>query len=321
MKEINIMEIGGFSIGQEEDLKGITGCTVMLFDEAAPAGVDVRGGGPASRETPLLNPVAACEAVHAILLSGGSAFGLDAAGGVMQYLEERNIGFDVGITKVPLVVQSCIFDLMPGDYKARPDAKMAYRACEKASKKPILEGSHGAGCGATVGKYHNPMSCMKGGIGTYAVEENGIKVGAIVAVNAVGDIYDIDTNEELAGALDENGKLFRDETQYFKDAASAAELFSGNTTIGIIVTNAKLEKTALNKVASMAHNGYGRAIRPVHTMGDGDSIYAASVGTEVADVNLVGPMAAYVMGKAIGKAVTEATSLGGVKAMRDMKDL
>lgn len=318
MKEINLMDVGGFRIGQVEDTKGITGLTVMLFDEASPVGLDIRGGGPASRETPLLNPVADCKGLHGIVLSGGSAFGLDAAGGVMEYLEERGIGLDVGITKVPLVCQSCVFDLPLGDYKARPDKKMAYAACEAASYLPVLEGNHGAGMGCTVGKYRGPQSCMKGGIGTYAMENGEIKVGAIVAVNAVGDVYDVDTNQVIAGALKDDGTLVNDEMDYFEVARQLQEQSRTNTTIGIVVTNAKLDKTALNKVASMAHNGYGRAIRPVHTMMDGDSIYAASTGEVFADVNLIGPMAAYVMAKAIGNAVRHAEGILGVKAAGDL---
>lgn len=318
MREINLMEVGGFKIGQQEDDKNMTGCTVMIFDKGCPAGVDVRGGGPASRETPLLNPVADCSALNAILLSGGSAFALDAAGGVMKYLEERDIGFDVGVTKVPLVCQSSLFDLKFGNHEVRPDADMAYKACENASYEPIKEGNYGAGCGCTVGKYHGPQAMMKGGIGTYAMEIDGIKVGAIVAVNALGDIYDIDTNEEIAGALGEDGKLLRDELQFFEDVVSAKKLYNNNTTIGIVVTNAKLDKTSLNKVASMAHNGYGRAIRPVHTMADGDSIYAVSTGDKDADVNFVGPLAAIVMGRAIGRAVRAAESALGVKSARDL---
>lgn len=313
MKEIDIMEIGGFSVGQVQDEEGMTGCTVFLFDRQSPAGVDVRGGGPASRETPLLNPVADAKGIHAILLSGGSAFGLDAAGGVMKYLEERDIGFDVGVTKVPLVCQSSLFDLAIGDKDARPDQKMGYAACEAASKKLMQEGNVGAGCGCTVGKYHG-ANCMKSGIGTYAVQVGDIKIGAVVAVNALGDVYDIDTGKKLAGALDASGKLLPSEMEYFEDALKMQDFFNGNTTLGVVLTNAKMDKTTLNKVASMAHNGYGRAIRPVHTMADGDSIYAVSTGEQPADVNLVGPLAAYVMGKAIGRAVLAAEPAAGLKA-------
>lgn len=319
MKEINIMDVGGFQIGHAQDLQGITGLTVMLFDKQSPAGVDVRGGGPASRETPLLNPVADCKGLHGIVLSGGSAFSLDAATGVMEYLEEKGIGLDVGVTKVPLVCQSDIFDLGIGDMKARPDKKMAYEACKNASYEPQKNGNYGVGVGCSVGKYRGPQFCMKGGLGTYAVDLDGLKVGAIVAVNACGDIYDIESNQVIAGCRKPDGTLVNDELAFFEDAAKmmAQMKEKTNTTIGIIVTNAKMEKTTLNKVASMAHNGYGRAIRPVHTMMDGDSIYAVSTGDVVADVNVVGPLAAYVMGKAIGEGCKYAETLGGVIGAKD----
>lgn len=236
----------------------------------------------------------------------------------MKYLEERNIGFDVGVTKVPLVVQSCIFDLVIGDKDARPDGKMGYEACENATYDNFKQGNYGAGMGATVGKYMGRECSMKSGIGSYAVQLGELKVGAVVAVNALGDIYDIDTDRKIAGALDTDGKLFDDETAYFKAAASIQNMFTGNTTIGTIITNAGLEKTALNKVASMAHNGYGRAIRPVHTMADGDSIYAVSVGDVAADINLVGPLSAYVMAKAIASAARSARSIDGYKAVCDL---
>lgn len=320
MREIDFMEIGGFQVGQAEDEKGITGITVMLMDKQSPTGLDIRGGGPASRETPLLNSVADCKGLHAIVLGGGSAFALDAAGGVMQYLEERGIGLDVGVAKVPLVCQSDIFDLGIGDAKARPDKALAYKACENASYDSVKQGNYGAGIGATVGKYRGPQFAMKGGIGTYAVDLEGLKVGAMVVVNACGDIYDIETNQVVAGCLKPDGTLVNDETVFFQDVAKLMVMARerANTTIGIIVTNAKMDKTTLNKVASMAHNGYGRAIRPVHTMMDGDSIYAVSTGEMEADVNLVGPLAAYVMGKAIARGCEEAESLGGFKGARDL---
>ena len=239
---------------------------------------------------------------------------------VLYFLEgqQRNIGFDVGVTKVPLVVQSCIFDLVIGDKDARPDGKMGYEACENATYDNFKQGNYGAGMGATVGKYMGRECSMKSGIGSYAVQIGELKVGAVVAVNALGDIYDIDTDRKIAGALDTDGKLFDDETAYFKAAASIQNMFTGNTTIGTIITNAGLEKTALNKVASMAHNGYGRAIRPVHTMADGDSIYAVSVGDVAADINLVGPLSAYVMAKAIASAARSARSIDGYKAVCDL---
>lgn len=319
MRGINIMEIGGFRVGHAQDYEGMTGCTVLLFDRQAPAGVDVRGGGPASRETPLLNPVADAKGLHALLLSGGSAFGLDAAGGVMKYLEERDIGFDVGVTKVPLVCQSSLFDLEIGSKDVRPDQRMGYAACENASYERMQEGNVGAGTGCTVGKYRGAAFCMKSGIGSYAVELEDLKVGAVVAVNALGDIYDIETGKALAGTLDENGELLGSEQAFFETMLNMQKLFSGNTTLGAVVTNAALDKAALNKVASMAHNGYARAIRPVHTMADGDAIYALSTGNAAGDVNLVGALSAYVMGKAIGRAVQAAEPCCGLKAARDFR--
>lgn len=320
MKEINIMEIGGFRVGQAQDYEGMTGCTVLLFDRQAPAGVDVRGGGPASRETPLLNPAADAAGVHAILLSGGSAYGLDAAGGVMKYLEERGIGLDVGVARVPLVCQSSLFDLGIGSKDARPDRNMAYDACECADTV-MKEGNVGAGTGCTVGKYRGPLRCMKSGIGAYAVQLGDLKVGAIVAVNALGDVYDIDTNQKLAGALDEAGRLSGSELDFFEEAwnMQVHALAGANTTLGVIVTNAGLSKAHLNKVASMAHNGYARAIRPVHTMMDGDSIYAVSTGSQAADVNLVGPLSAWVMGRAIGRAVLTAEPCCGLQSAGSLR--
>ena len=322
MQEIDLMDIAGFKVGHADDKKGITGCTVVLFDKGVEAGVDIRGGGPASRETPLLNPVADCHALNAILLSGGSAYGLDAAGGVMRYLEERGIGYNVGVTTVPLVATSCLFDLMIGDYKARPDAAMAYKACENASYDKVAQGNHGVGMGCTVGKYHAPISKgMKSGLGTYALSLGDLQVGAMVAVNALGDIYDIDSNEELAGATNEKGQLLRDEARYFEDMAHLTGNAFGNkenTTLGIIFTNAKMDKTTLTKVAAMAHNGYGRAIRPVHTMADGDSIYAVSVGEVESNINIVGPLASIVMGRAIKNAVLHAKTIGSVKSTEEL---
>ena len=201
MKEIKIQELENIKIGSAENKDAATGCTVILCEQGMAAGLDVRGGGPASRETELLKPTAAAESIHAVLLSGGSAFGLDAAGGVMEYLEERNIGFDVGITKVPLVCESCLFDLMVGDHRVRPDKAMGYAACENAEKGNYRDGNFGAGTGATVGKFYGPEFCMKSGIGSYAVQIGELQVGAIVAVNALGDIYDWKNGKKVAGLL------------------------------------------------------------------------------------------------------------------------
>lgn len=314
MKEIGIMEVGGFKVGHAQNADAATGCTVLLLDKMSPAGLDVRGGGPASRESQILSPVAQAEAINAVLLSGGSAFGLDAAGGVMKYLEERNIGFDVGVTKVPLVSQSCLFDLGIGAVDVRPDAAFGYAACENASYDAPAEGNVGAGTGCTVGKYRGMGRAMKAGFGTYAVQAGPFKVGALVAVNALGDIYE--DGKMLAGLLNAEGNgLSNTLEELLSDIDRMGELMNNNTTLGIIVTNCKFHKTQLTKIAGMTHNGYARAIRPVHTNADGDSIYALSVGEVPGDVNVVGAMAALAMEKAIARAVRASESAYGVKGI------
>lgn len=318
MKEINIMDVGGFRIGHAQNFPAATGCTVMLFDNMSPAGLDVRGGGPASRESQILSPVAQAEGINAILLSGGSAFGLDAAGGVMKYLEERGIGFETGIAKVPLVCQADLFDLGVGSADVRPDGLMAYEACENAGYAPPAEGNVGAGIGCTVGKYRGMQRAMKAGIGTYAVQAGPLKVGALVAVNALGDIYE--DGKMIAGLLNADGNgLSNTLEELFSDVDRMGELFSGNTTLGIVVTNAKFHKTQLTKIAGMTHNGYARAIRPVHTNADGDSIYAVSTGELPGDVNVVGAMAALAMEKAIARAVRQAVSAYGLPGMDSLR--
>ena len=306
------MAVGGFRVGHAQDEAAATGCTVILCDRMSPAGVDVRGGGPASRESQILNPIAAAQGINAVLLSGGSAFGLDAAGGVQRYLEERNIGFDVGITKVPLVSESCLFDLTVGSSEVRPTAEMAYRACENASYDAPAQGNVGAGTGCSIGKYRGMERAMKSGFGCCAFEAGSLRVGALVAVNALGDVYD-ENGRPVAGLLNpERNALFCTLDEMFADAAMAENLFTGNTTLGVIVTNAKLDKTQLTKVAGMTHNGYARAIRPVHTSADGDSIYALSVGDLKSDLNLVGCLAARAMQTAILRAVQAARSAYGL---------
>lgn len=322
MREIDFMELGGFRAGHAQDIQAGTGCTVFLFDGCAPAGVDIRGGGPASRETPLLNPLMDAKGVHGLLLSGGSAFGLDAAGGVMRYLEEQGVGVAVGDIRVPLVCQSCIFDLAIGRSDVRPDGAMAYRACENAGRQPLANGCIGAGTGATVGKYRGSAHGMKSGIGTYAVQLGQLKVGAVVVVNALGDIFDPDTGAQIAGMRTEDGAGLRSsEREMWTDGEKMAPLPAGNTTIGAVFTNASLTKAELNKVASMAHNGYARTIRPVHTTADGDSIYALSVGDVPAELNLVGTLAAHVMGRAVVQAVERATAMFGLPCAADLGSL
>ncbi len=322
MREIDFCAVGGFRLGHAQDETAATGCSVLLFDECAPAGVAIRGGGPASRETPLLDPLADAKGIHALLLSGGSAFGLDAAGGVMQYLEEKGIGFDVGVTKVPLVCQSCLFDLMIGDCHTRPDAAMARAACEDAAQPctaPTPNGNIGAGMGCTVGKYRGKATAMKGGFGTYAVQVGEITLGAMVAVNALGDIFDPDSGAQIAGLRTEDGTALRStEAELYADMATPHNVFTGNTTIGAIVTNAAFSKAELNKIAAMAHNGYARSIRPVHTTADGDSIYALSVGDKTADLNAIGTLAAYVMAQAVARGVAAAQTLDGFACMAEL---
>lgn len=327
MKEIKITDIENIKIGNAQNKEAATGCTVIICERGAVTGLDVRGGGPASRESELTKPFASAEIIHAVLLSGGSAFGLDASGGVMKYLEERNIGFDVGVTKVPLVCQSCIFDLRIGDYKVRPDINMAYEACMNAENNNPKMGNYGAGCGATVGKILGADYAMKSGLGFYAVQIDDVKVGAVVSVNAFGDIYDYDSGKMIAGLLNENKDGFRSsEKELIKITqnknltfTSTAKDIVTNTTIGAIITNAKFTKSQMGKIASMAHNGFARTIKPVHTTLDGDSIYAMSVGDINANLDAVGTIAAIVMGRAVNNAVKSAEASHGFKCFNDIK--
>lgn len=327
MKEIKITDIEGFKIGNAQDSEGGSGCTVVIAPDGAAAGVDVRGGGPASRETQLLNPVMSVEKIHAVLLSGGSAFGLDAAGGVMRFLEEKGIGFDVGVTKVPLVCESCLFDLVVGDFRCRPDADMAYKACMDAfeNNSPKL-GCVGAGTGATVGKIYGAESALKSGLGIYAAEINGLKVGAVAAVNAFGDIFE--DSRKVSGAVNADKTAFiSSEEEMFKSLSplSVEEHFSPdsrtNTTICCVVTNAAFNKTEMNKIAAMAQDGMSRAICPVHTAMDGDTVYAMSCGSFKADISVVGTFAAKVLAKAIANGAKNAESMYGFTAAKDLKFL
>ncbi|MGN0265833.1 MAG: P1 family peptidase [Oliverpabstia sp.] len=322
MKEISIKDFEGLKIGNAENVQAGTGCTVLLFGEnGAPAGLDVRGGGPASRESELLKPLANAQIIHAILLSGGSAFGLDAAGGVMRYLEECDIGFDVGVTKVPLVCQSCLFDLTVGDVHTRPDASMAYTACQNAETGNYRDGNYGAGTGATVGKLMGMEHCMKSGIGSYAVQIGDLKVGAVAAVNALGDIFDWHNGQKVAGLHTGDGITFIDsEMAAFSSYEPVDNKFVGNTTIGVVLTNARFAKPNLCKIAGMAHDGYARAIRPVHTTADGDSIYAVSLGEVSADQDIVGALGAQVMAEAILRAVRAAEPAYGLPAAPGKKE-
>ena len=319
-REISIREIKGLCIGQMEDADAGTGCTVLVCERGMAAGLDIRGGGPASRDTHLLDPLTAAQSIHAIVLGGGSAFGLGAADGVMAYLEKRDIGFDVGVTKVPLVAQSDIFDLTVGNKSVRPDRAMGYAAAKNAMEAPnYRDGNYGAGCGATVGKLAGMETCMKSGIGSYAIQLGPLQIGAVVVVNALGDVYDWKTGRKVAGLLTPDKKGFRDSVALMQESIAVHEnRFAENTTIGAVVTNAAFTKPQLCKIAGMAHNGYARSIRPVHTSADGDSIYALSVGDVSADMDLVGTLAAEVMSEAILRAVTSAESAYGFLAAGEM---
>lgn len=319
MKEISFTSIDGIRVGHAEDTKAATGCTVIICEEGATAGVDVRGGSPGTRETDLLDPKNLVDKVHAVLLAGGSAFGLDAASGVMKYLEERDIGFDVQLTKVPIVCGAVLFDLAVGDYRVRPDFNMGYEACLKATDEECPSGNVGAGTGASVGKFLGMERAMKGGLGSYGLQIGDLKVGSIVAVNALGDIIDPESGEILAGLLDEEGKrLVGTENIMAASYSERKNIFSGNTTIGLVVTNGIFTKAEANKIASMAHNGYARSIRPAHSIFDGDTIFTMATGRVEADINVVGFLAARTMERAVVNAIKSAESAYGLKAHRDL---
>ena len=323
INEIKIQDVGPVKIGQVENSEAGTGCTAFICPEGMRAGLDVRGGGPASRESQLLNPLMAANIIHGIVLSGGSAFGLSAASGVMRYLEEHGIGYDVGVTKVPLVAQSSLFDLTVGDAFTRPDEAMGYEACKAAMEAPnYKDGNYGAGCGATVGKIAGMDYCMKTGIGSFAVDLHGLKVGAVVALNALGDIFDWKSGKQIAGLLNEDKKSFRSSPEFIEESIKVIKnrFAEGpkNTTLAVLITNAYFEKDKLCKIAGMCHDGYARSIRPVHTSFDGDSIYAVSAGDLVADQEVVGTLAAEVISEAIIRAVTNAKSAYGFPAACDL---
>ena len=318
--EIPITDIESLMIGQAENKEAGTGCTVLICRDGMRAGLDVRGGGPASRESQLLNPLTSAQFLHAVVLSGGSAYGLGAANGVMSYLEEQGIGYDTGVALVPLVAQSDIFDLSVGDARVRPDADMGYEAAKSAFEGPdYQDGNYGAGCGASVGKIAGMDYAMKTGIGSYAVQVGDLKIGAITVLNALGDIYDWKTGEQVAGFLTEDKTGLRSTMEYMSASTESKEnKFTGNTTLAVVVTNADFSKSQLCKIAGMAHNGLARSINPVHTSADGDSIYAVSVGNVDADQDLVGSLAAEVVSEAVLRSVYSAESAYGLPAAADL---
>ncbi len=313
-KEISITDIKNLRIGHAQSKEHATGCTVIVCEKKAVCGVDIRGGGPASRETNLLDPKMSNDGVNAVLLGGGSAYGLDAAGGVMRYLEEKGLGVKVGKYIVPIVVGSCIFDLGCVDGSFRPDAAMGYAACLDSEKNQERCGNIGGGMGATVGKLHGDGFAMKSGLGCYAVQVGSLKVGAVVVVNAIGDVYEMDSTKQLAGLLNKQKDGMLCSEQEGVKLLQLASKFGLNTTIGAVITNAKLDKAEANKVAAMASNGLARTIRPVNMSMDGDSIYALSAGSIKSSPDVVGTLASHVVAKAINRAVLETEEIYGMKS-------
>jgi L-aminopeptidase/D-esterase-like protein len=317
------IKVGHFTLSERP-----TGCTVILTETGAVASVDVRGGAPGTRETDLLNPVNHVQKVNAVVLSGGSAFGLDAASGVVRWLDEHDFGYDARVAKVPIVPAAILFDLgVGGKPKVRPTAECGYAAAAAATTDPVVEGSIGAGAGATVGKFAGPTRMMKAGIGSAAITmADGTVVAALVAVNAAGDIIDPATGRVVAGVRTADGQGFADARAILRSGAARRPVAVRpveNTTIGVVATSATLTKVQALKVAQMAHDGYARAISPVHTPGDGDTIFAIATGnaaTPADDMRLgmIGALAAEVMADAIVRAATEATGAAGIPARRDL---
>ena len=325
-KKLNdaITDIPGISVGHAQDEEALTGCTVILCEDGAIGGVDQRGGAPGTRETDAMHPMHLVNEVHAVVLAGGSAFGLDAATGVVNFLEERGVGFDVRVARVPIVPAAILFDLGIGRSDVRPDAEMGYQACQNASTAPPAEGNIGAGTGATVGKIIGMAGAMKSGIGTASLEiGSGILVGAIAAVNVFGDVIDPATGQIIAGArVVQKGPVKIGKGPYFADTMCVMESLIGrtmlgfmsreNTAIGVVATNARLNKEQINKVAQMAQDGLARTVRPAHTMLDGDTIFALATGEKKADVNIVGAFAAEVFAQAVLRGVRTAKSAAGL---------
>jgi L-aminopeptidase/D-esterase-like protein len=324
LKNATLTAVAGIKVGHHTLTERPTGCTVVLVEKGAVGGVDVRGGAPGTRETDLLNPVNTVEKVHAVVLSGGSAFGLDTASGVMRYLAERGIGFPIDGTVVPIVPAAILLDLRVGNNpKIRPDADCGYRAASAATDGPVAEGNVGAGAGATIGKLAGYERAMKGGIGTASFTmPDGTVIAALVAVNAVGDVIDPETGQVVAGVRTPDGKHLADARKLLRSAAIAPQLRDGaNSTIGVVATNARLTKAQATKLAQMAQDGLARAIYPTHTPVDGDTIFALATGerTEPANLLTLGSLAADVVAEAIVRAARQATGIPGYPAARDME--
>lgn len=318
----SITDVPGIKVGHFTLKTRPTGCTVILCEAGAVAGVDVRGSAPGTRETDLLNPINTVQQVQAVVLSGGSAYGLETATGVMRYLEAQGKGFRIGGGVVPIVPAAILMDLgFGGDFKIRPDAEAGYQACVAATDKPVAQGNTGAGAGATIGKMFGPKFAMKAGVGSASIKvgNTGVVVGAIVAVNAIGDIWNPKTGKIVAGARSEDGKGFRDAMGEVMKGNRVLVQRGANTTIGVVATNVTLEKVQMAKIAQMAHDGYARAINPAHTTGDGDTIFALSTGTLDAKGNhgMIGALAAEAIAQAIVRAATQAETSGGLPGLRD----
>ena len=319
-----ITAVPGIKVGHHTLAERPTGCTVIVVDgEGAAGGVSQRGGAPGTRETDLLDPSNMVDKVNAVVLSGGSAFGLDAATGTVKWLEEHNIGWPTGVAKVPIVPAAILFDLpVGGKPQIRPSADCGYKAAAAASNATVAEGTIGAGAGATVGKSGGAGRSMKSGLGSYSITlPNGLSVGAIVAVNAVGDIIDPDTGKVVAGVRNPDN-TFADARKILRSGQQGQSARPGeNTTIGLVATNAKLTKTQAQRMAMMADDGFARAIFPSHTMGDGDTVFALGTGLWNGEVNMtqIGALAADVMARAIVRAATEATGVANIPAARDLK--
>ena len=317
-----ITDVAGLRVGHFTDARRPTGCSVVLCEQGAVAGVDVRGAAPGTRETDLLSSDNTVQQVHAVLLTGGSAFGLDAASGVMRWLDERGHGLTVGPARVPIVPAAVLFDLwLETPARIRPDADAGYAACVAASTDAPAQGSVGAGTGATLGKLFGIERAMKGGIGTASIRVGAITVGALVAVNAIGDIIDPATGRAIAGARTPDGRGLVDSTAAFMRGELPERLQIGMaTTIGIVATDAQLTKTQANKLATMAHDGLARTINPVHTLHDGDTMFALATGAAAkpGQMAVLGALAAEVTARAVLNAVRYATGLPGLPAMRDL---
>jgi len=312
----SITDVAAIEVGQAGDLDALTGCSVVICREGAIAGVSVRGLAPGTRETALLRPGTLVERAHAILLTGGSAFGLAAADGVMRYLEGCGVGFDAGMARVPIVPAAVLFDLGIGDARVRPDPDMGLAACEAASKGEVAQGNVGAGTGATVGKLWGMECAMKSGIGTASVSAGEVVVGALVAVNALGDVVDPWTGRTIAGLRNESGSGFADSTLAMKGVLSGAPPPT-NTVIGVIATNARLDVAQANEVAASAHDGLARAVRPAHTLYDGDTLFALATGRVGGHQALVSELAAEATMLAILNAARAAVGAGGLPAAGD----